>query len=494
MATIASRRVFFVEPIWLCVLIPILVALVPVGASLVIRRRRAQMFEAVWLAAAGLAIAIVLGGASFAVVLTVFVLITHRAALSIAATADASSTSASSTGSRAGVLAMTLIAQVALVAALARGASIDGPLSQIGGRLVPFGLSLFACHGISYLLSVYRRRVVPESSRLRLAVYLILLPQIVAGPVTIDAAKPQLARRLPSVSDYSFGVRRLVIGIWKVFVMAALATAQTDTVFALRPERLSPLDAWVGLAGFTLQMYYRFSGYGDMAVGLGRMFGIRLPENFRWPLAAESVREFWRRWHTGLSAWFRECAAVAEERQRAWSTSIAAEALVVLLCGVWYGVGWTFVVWGAYHAILVAVERAGLEAVVNRLPALLRHVYLVLAVSLGWLLLRSATLGEAWMFLRALAGTNAPASRVRLAHGYDVWLILAAGAIGCAPLSPMLRRWTVAIDALIVSGLMAILASVLYTWRGVRMISDPMIRFLARTPRSGRASAKRARL
>lgn len=467
----------FVAPLWLSVLIPILVAPIPVGASLVIRQRRAPAFEIACLAAAGLAIAVVLGGSLFAVIVTVFLLFTHRVALSIAANVDASSPATSSTRSRARVmLTMAVIAQVGLVAAMARVAVADGPLSRISGRLVPFGLSLFACHGMSYLVDVYRRRVAPERGRIQLSVYLILLPQVVAGPVSIEAVKPQqLAGRLPSVSDYSFGVRRLVIGVWKVFVMAALATAQTDAAFAVRPERLGPLDAWVGLASFTLQMYYAFSGYADMAVGLGRMFGIRLPENFRWPLVAESVREFWRRWHIGLSGWFREYAAGASEPDRAWLPSIAAEALIVLLCGVWYGVGRTFVVWGLYHAVLVAAERAGFEAVVKRAPVLLRHVYLVLAVSLGWLLLRSATLEDAWMFFRALIGANAPVSPARLTYGYDVWLFLAAGAVGCAPLSPMVRRWTVAIDALIVSGLMAVLASVLFAWRGVRMVTDPVI-------------------
>src|SRR5262249_19886840 len=159
-----------------------------------------------------------------------------------------------------------------------------------------------------------------------------------------------------------------VIGVWKVFVMAALAAAQADAVFALRPERLSPLQALVGIAGFTLQMYYAFSGYADMAVGFGRMFGFRLPENFRWPLAAQCVGEFWARGLMGLSAWFRACVDMSDDRQRASLPSIAAEALVALLCGVWYGISPAFVVWGGYHALLIAAEHAGLEAVVKRLP------------------------------------------------------------------------------------------------------------------------------
>jgi alginate O-acetyltransferase complex protein AlgI len=459
--------VFFVEPLWLCILFPILLAPIPLGASLAIRRRRTPALEAACLAAAGLAIAVVLGGLLFAIIIAGLVLFTHSVALSIRDAGPRARTT----------LTMAVLVQIVLAVAITHGAFVDGPLSRIGGTIVPFGVSYFAFHGISYLVDVHRRRSPPERSRLRLAVYLILLPQVTAGPVTFEAATPQLACRLPSVSDYSFGVRRLVIGVWKVFVMAALAAAQADAIFALRPERLSAQQAWVGLASVTLQMYYAFSGYADMGVGLGRMFGIRLPENFRWPLVSQSVREFWRRWHIGLAAWFREYADISNERGRTSAPSIAAEVSVVLLCGVWYGVGWTFVVWGGYHALLIAAEMSGLEAIVKRLPKVLRHVYLVLAVSLGWILLRSATLGDAWTFLRALIGANAPVPSVRLPFGYDVWLMLTAGAIGCAPLSPMVRRWTVVVDALIVSGLMALFASVLFTWRGVRMVTDRVIRF-----------------
>jgi alginate O-acetyltransferase complex protein AlgI len=452
--------VFFVEPLWLCVLVPILIAPIPLGAALVIRQRRAPAALAACLALTGLAIAVSLGGGLFALIGAGFVLVTHRAGLSMS-------------HSRARlVLTISVAGQIALAAAMARGGFVNGPLSRVAGMMVPFGVSYFAFHGISYLVDVYRRRSSPEISQIRLAVYLMLLPMVTAGPVSFEAAAPQLARRLPNVSDYSFGVRRLVIGLWKVFVMAALTAAQADAVFALRPERLSVLQAWVGLAGVTLQMYYTFSGSADMGVGFGRMLGIRLPENFRWPLVAESVREFWRRWHIGLTAWFREYAA----------GSIAAEALVVLLCGIWYGVGWTFLAWGTYHALLIGAERSGLDAVLTRLPPMLRHVYLVLAVSLGFILLRCATLGEAWLFLRALVGANLRVSPARLTFGYDVWLALVAGAIGCAPLSPMVRRWTVVIDALIVSGLMALFASVLFTWRGARIVTDPVIRLWRGSP------------
>jgi alginate O-acetyltransferase complex protein AlgI len=151
--------------------------------------------------------------------------------------------------------------------------------------------------------------------------------------------------------------------------------------------------------------------------------------------------------------------------------------LVVLLCGIWYGVGWTFLVWGLYHAALIALERAGLEAAVKRLPAPLRHVYLIVVVMVGWVIFRSETLGGALLYLEALAGLNASALRARPTVAIEVWLVLAAGAVGCAPLFPTIRRWTVAIDALIVSLLMMLFAAVLFVWRCGLIIATPVLRW-----------------
>jgi alginate O-acetyltransferase complex protein AlgI len=288
---------------------------------------------------------------------------------------------------------------------------------------------------------------------------------------------PQLARRWPSVSDYTYGVRRLLIGVWKVFVMANLAGTQADAAFAPRPGGLNAFRAWVGLVSFTVQMYYGFSGYSDMGIGLGRMLGFRLPENFRWPYVGESVREFWRRWHMGLSAWFREYADVSLDPDHVPPPSAGRETLVVLLCGIWYGVGWTFVVWGLYHAALITLERTGVGAAVKRLPAPLRHLYLIVAVMVGWVILRSETLGGALLFFKALAGLNASASRTGPTIALELWLVLVAGAIGCAPLFPSIRRWTVAIDALTTSLLMMLFATVLFAWRCAGMVAAPVLRW-----------------
>src|SRR5262249_7748766 len=244
----------------------------------------------------------------------------------------------------------------------------------------------------------------------------------------------------------------------------------------MRPGGLSALAAWVGLIGAAMQMYYAFSGYSDMGIGLGRMVGIRLPENFRWPYVGETAREFWLRWHIGLSAWFREYADLSMDADHVPAPSVGRDALVVLLCGAWYGLAWTSAVWGLSQAALIVAERHGVEAVGKRLPPLLRHVYLLVIVMAGWVILRSATLGGAMQFFKALAGLNATPLRVQPTTSAALWLVLAAGAIGCAPLFPAIRRWTVAIDALIVSLLMMIFASVLFAWRCCRIVVTPLLR------------------
>ena len=469
----------FIEPIWLSILIPIFFTLVLLIASLAVRHlRRAGFDKAALLSSAGLALAFVTGGALFALVLVGFVLFTHWIAFAIERAADRRPRGAAPDSLPARVwLVVAVGVHLAMVAAIARAGVITGPLQGIGRMIVPFGVSYFAFHGISYVVDVYRRRAAAERSRWQLGVHLLLLPQIVGGPLAYEGVAPHLGRRWTSISDFSYGVRRLLIGVWKVFVMADLAGTQANAAFALRPGGLSAFQAWLGLVSLTVQMYYGFSGYSDMGIGVGRMLGIRLPENFRWPYVAETVREFWRRWHIGLSAWFREYADVSLDADRVPPPSAGREALVVLLCGIWYGVGWTFVVWGLYHAALIAVERLGVEAAVKRLPAPLRHVYLIVVVMAGWVVFRSETLGGALLFFKALAGLNATAVRARPAIALELWLVLAAGAIGCAPLSPAIRRWTVVIDALIVSLLMMLFAAVLFAWRCGWIIATPVLRW-----------------
>ncbi|HET6959176.1 MAG TPA: MBOAT family O-acyltransferase [Vicinamibacterales bacterium] len=460
---------FFTGPIWLSILIPIVFAPFLLIVSLLVSPDRGVFDKSVLLSATGVALAYLTGGPLFTAVLVGFVLFTHWIAIAIERAGNPR---------RQAWLLVAVAAHVAMVAAILRGGLIAGPLEHVPGMLVPFGVSYFAFHGIAYLVDVYRRAAANRSPS-QLGVHLLFLPMIVGGPVAYRGVTPYLAHGWPSLSDYSYGVRRLLIGAWKVFVMADLAGRQADIAFALRPAQLSASMAWLGLASLTVQMYYGFSGYADMGIGFGRMLGVRLPENFRWPYVGQTLRDFWHRWHLGLSAWFREYADLPGDGKGARG-SILREALSVLLCGIWYGAGWTFAVWGLFHAVLIVLERCGLEAAVKRLPAALRHAYVMALVIAGWVILRSETLSSAQVFFKALAGLNASTLRGRPAVPIELWWVLAAGAIGCAPVFQAVRRWTVAIDAVILSLLMLLFAPVLFAWRCGSIVATPVLRRIRR--------------
>ncbi len=475
---------FFTGPIWLSILIPIFFAPVLLIVSLALRPRDGVGADrSALLAAAGFALAWLTGGAMLAAVLVGLVLFTHWIAFPIerAVGREGRDASAHWLGARAW-LGVAVAADIVVAAAIVRAGLIVGPLRGISAMIVPFGVSYFAFHGISYVVDVYRRRAFANRSRRQLAVHLVLLPMIAGGPVGYESVAPQLAHGWPSLSDYSYGVRRLLIGVWKVFVMAAIAARQADAAFALKPGRLSAFAAWLGLISFTLQIYYAFSGYADMGLGVARMLGLRLAENFRWPYVAQTIDEFWRRWHLGLSGWFRDYVDVPPDGDRMVAPSAGREALVVLLCGIWYGQGWTFVVWGLYHAALIALERAGLEAAVKRMPPILRHVYLIVVIMAGWVILRSQTLGGALLFLEALVGLHAPALRASPTVPLELWLVLIAGTIGCAPVFQTVRRWTVAIDALILSLLMLLVAPFLIAWRCGSIVAAPIRQWWRASP------------
>jgi alginate O-acetyltransferase complex protein AlgI len=462
--------VFFSGPIWLSILIPIVFAPVLLIVSLVVPPERGVSFDkSGLLSAAGLALAFLTGGPLLSAILVAFVLFTHWIAFAIERAAKPR---------KQLWLGVAVGAHITMAVAILRAGVVAGAPGPAPGLLVPFGVSYFAFHGISYVVDVYRGAAANRSPS-RLGVHLALLPVIVGGPVAYGSVAPYLAHGWPSLSDYSYGVRRLLIGAWKVFVMADVAGRQADMTFALRPAQLTAFMAWLGLASLTVQVYYAFSGYADMGIGFGRMLGVRLPENFRWPYVGQTVRDFWHRWHLGLSAWFREYADVPHDGDRR-RASIVREALAALLCGIWYGTAWTFVVWGLYHATLIVLERAGLEASIKRLPSALRHAYVVVLVMVGWIILRSETLAGAQLFFKALAGLNASTLHARSAVPVELWWVLAAGAVGCAPVFQAVRRWTVAIDAVILSLLMLLFAPVLFAWRCGSIVATPVLRRIRR--------------
>jgi len=322
--------------------------------------------------------------------------------------------------------------------------------------LLPIGISFYTFHAISYVVDVYRRDAVAQKSPVHAALYLLLFPQLIAGPIIRyrDLAD-QLAKRVVTVDDFAYGVRRFVIGLGKKVLVANVVAGPADKIFAMPFAQLSAGHAWLGVVCYTLQIYFDFSGYSDMAIGLGRMFGFRFPENFRWPYIARSVQDFWRRWHISLSTWFRDYLYVPLGGNRVPPARMYTNLVTVFfLCGLWHGASWNFVIWGLWHGTFLVLERVTsnrgarsergqsfFSASSARSAVALRHVYTLTVVIIGWVFFRAETLPGAIAFLKAMVGLSpalpAPLT-VRWFLTTDVLLALAAGAIGSTPWLPAL--------------------------------------------------------
>jgi alginate O-acetyltransferase complex protein AlgI len=278
---------------------------------------------------------------------------------------------------------------------------------------LPIGISFFTFHAISYVVDVKRGDAVAQKGPVAAALYLLLFPQLIAGPIIRyrDIAG-QLHRRTVALGDVAYGARRFIVGLAKKMLVANIVAVPADAIFARHPDELTATLAWLAVSCYTLQIYFDFSGYSDMAVGLGRLFGFRFPENFRYPYAATSVQDFWRRWHISLSTWFRDYVYVPLGGSRGSTSRVYLNLVTVFfLCGLWHGANWTFVAWGLFHGVFLVLERLGRSLWTGgtgaaALPRALAHAYTIAVVMMGWTLFRAETLDGAWRMLAAMVGAG----------------------------------------------------------------------------------------
>ena len=306
---------------------------------------------------------------------------------------------------------------------------------------LPLGISFYTFQSMSYTIDVYRRVVQPTRNPIGFFAYVTMFPQLVAGPIVrYRSVETSLRNRRIGVDRFATGLQRFVFGLGKKVLVADTLSVPADQIFALDAAgALSAPVAWLGLVCYTLQIYFDFSGYSDMAIGLGRMLGFQFPENFRFPYVAQSVREFWRRWHISLSTWFKDYLYIplGGSRGRARRTYLNL-AIVFILCGLWHGASWNFIVWGAFHGAFLIVERTGFGRLVQRLWRPLRHVYALAAVMFSWVLFRCETLEHAGRYLASLFGSHPEAQQtlyVRTLVQSDVVLALLIGAVLSIPVS-----------------------------------------------------------
>jgi alginate O-acetyltransferase complex protein AlgI len=310
---------------------------------------------------------------------------------------------------------------------------------------LPIGISFFTFHAISYLIDVYRARLAPQKSLVDFALYISLFPQLVAGPIVrYHEIEDQLSSHEANLPEFASGARRFVVGLGKKVLVANTLAIQADALFAIPTSTLTPSLAWLGAALYTLQIYFDFSAYSDMAIGLGHLFGFRLPENFAYPYSATSVTEFWRRWHMSLSRFFRDYVYLPLGGNRHGRMRTYRNLIVVFfLCGLWHGARWTFVVWGMYHGAFLVLERVGLSRVLERAPRIFRHAYLLVVVTIGWVFFRADSFELATGHLAAMFRSGAvvdtpfrPAMYVR----NDTLIALAIAIPAAGPVVPFLAE------------------------------------------------------
>ena len=335
------------------------------------------------------------------------------------------------------------IIEAAALIVLLGAAGVRAPaLEGIARVALPLGISFYTFQSMSYTIDVYRGHVAATRSLLTFSTFVTMFPQLVAGPIVrYSDIEAQLSRPRETVERFGDGVRRFVGGLAKKVLVANPMGAVADRVFALDDASMSTSIAWAGIAAYSLQIYFDFSGYSCMAIGLGKMFGFDFPENFRHPYAARSVRDFWHRWHITLSTWFRDYLYIPLGGNRGGELRTWLNLVVVFVaCGLWHGASWTFVAWGLFHGLFLGMERTRVGALVASLPRALQHAYALLAVMAGWVFFRCDSIGQALAYLRMLwvPGAGGQRSVLEFVTLPDL-VAMAAGVVLSAPVVPWLR-------------------------------------------------------
>ena len=311
---------------------------------------------------------------------------------------------------------------------------------------LPLGISFYTFHALSYLIDVYRKHVTAERSLRDLAVYILMFPQLIAGPIIrYKTIAGELHEPVLTVERTARGIVLFVAGLGQKVLIANTVAVSADAIFALPPDQLSTQLAWLGIVCYTIQIFFDFGGYSLMALGLGLMLGFTYPVNFNYPYVAQSMTDFWRRWHISLSAWFRDYLYVPLGGNRVSAKQTYINLWIVfLLCGLWHGAAWNFIFWGAAHGSLLVLERTSFVKLLERLPAIVRHAYVLLAVMLTWVLFRSDTMAAGLKYIGAMFGLGPKALAappMQLFLGVDVIIALGAGVLGAGPFGKRLLLW-----------------------------------------------------
>ena len=310
---------------------------------------------------------------------------------------------------------------------------------------LPIGISFYTFQTMSYTIDVYRGEANVQKNIISFGAYVVMFPQLIAGPIvqykTIDE---QLRSRRETAGEFAYGIQRFMIGLGKKVLLANNAGALWDTIRVMTVSEVPVLTAWMGLIAYSFQLYFDFSAYSDMAIGLGHMFGFRFLENFNYPYISKSITEFWRRWHISLGTWFRDYVYIplGGNRVNRWR-HIRNILIVWLLTGIWHGADWNFMIWGVYYGVLLLLEKFVFGRWLKKLPAVFQHIYCLFFVLIGWNLFVFDDMGAGIRYLQALFGGYGQGflNRETIYLLYNNAILLIILAVGSTMLPKKICMW-----------------------------------------------------
>ena len=338
---------------------------------------------------------------------------------------------------RKATLLVSVVMNLSLLGIFKYGSFFIGSVNGIFGSAIPdpglplpIGISFFTFQSMSYTIDLYRRNIKVQKNFIDFAAFVTMFPQIVAGPIVrYEDVSAQLACRRIDLRSMSDGITRFVCGMCKKVLIANSIGALWTDVKAQDYASMPAATAWLGIAAFTLQIYFDFSGYSDMAIGLGKMLGFDFPENFRYPYNSKSIAEFWRRWHITLGDWFKSYVYFPLGGSRGSTAATIRNTLIVwLLTGLWHGASWNFILWGLYYGVLIILEKFIFRRLLERTPSALRHILTMLAVVFGWVIFEITSPASELEFVKAMlgfGGSFANSFTLNALHNYAVTFIAA---------------------------------------------------------------------
>ena len=270
--------------------------------------------------------------------------------------------------------------------------------------VLPIGISFYTFQILSYIIDLYNKKIKVQKNILSLALYVSLFPQLIAGPIVrYETIENEINNRKETLEDIIKGIKRFIIGLSKKVIIANNMAMLADLIFNNHNNSYGTSIIWLGVLAYTLQIYFDFSGYSDMAIGLGNVFGFHFLENFNYPYISKSVTEFWRRWHISLSTWFRDYIYIPLGGNRVSKIKWIRNIFIVwTLTGLWHGAAWNFIIWGLYYGILLLLEKLYLNKLLDKLPKIINYIYTIIIIMIGWMIFRANSLNEILLFIKTM--------------------------------------------------------------------------------------------